>query len=88
MLEACYVQKKGSSLDSSTVVQKTDWEIYIIQLANEITKEQTPQRLLAARYVKKRKTFRVFFIFVVLQYVIVLSMCFCLLKSIMCFIRC
>lgn len=51
MLEACYVQKKGNTLDSSTIVQKTDWEIYIIQLGNEITKEQTPQRLLAARYV-------------------------------------
>lgn len=57
MLEACYVQKRGSNLSgrqielqaSDTTVQKTDWEIYITQLASEITREQTPQRLMACR---------------------------------------
>ena len=30
-------------------IQRTDWELYIVQLAAEITREQSPQRLLAAR---------------------------------------
>lgn len=52
MVEACHVQKRGSEgLTATMPIQKTDWEIYIVQLAMEITKEQTPQRLLAARYV-------------------------------------
>jgi replication factor C subunit 3/5 len=48
MLEACYVQKRGA-LTKDQPVQKTDWELYINQLAVEITREQTPQRLMAAR---------------------------------------
>jgi replication factor C subunit 3/5 len=48
MLEACHVQNRGG-LAKEQPVQKTDWELYISQLAVEITKEQTPQRLLAAR---------------------------------------
>jgi replication factor C subunit 3/5 len=31
------------------LVPATDWELYIKQLAVDITREQTPQRLLAAR---------------------------------------
>lgn len=48
MLEACHVQKRDG-LTADQPVQKTDWELYIIQLAGEITAEQTPQRLMAAR---------------------------------------
>ena len=48
MLEACHVQHRdGFSKDQS--VLQTDWELYISQLAVEITREQTPQRVLAAR---------------------------------------
>jgi replication factor C subunit 3/5 len=49
MLEACCVQKRDGTLTDDTLVQKTDWELYIRQLAEEITREQSPQRLLAAR---------------------------------------
>ena len=56
MLEACYVQQRDVPSSSSnstsavlTSVQKTDWEIYITQMAHEITKEQSPQRLVATR---------------------------------------
>jgi replication factor C subunit 3/5 len=50
MLEACTVQHRGSSsLPPNAVVHKTDWELYIRQLAEEVTREQTPQRLQAAR---------------------------------------
>lgn len=52
MLEACYVQHRdanGGSLSKDQPVQKTDWELYIAQLAVEVTREQTPQRLMAAR---------------------------------------
>ena len=49
MLEASVVQHRGNGLDAQAVVQKPDWEIYITQLASEITREQTPQRLMAAR---------------------------------------
>jgi replication factor C subunit 3/5 len=48
MLEACHVQKRDG-LTKDQPVQKTDWELYIRQLASEITREQTPQRLIAAR---------------------------------------
>jgi replication factor C subunit 3/5 len=48
MLEACHVQKRDG-LTKDQPVQKTDWEIYIAKLAMDITKEQTPQRLMAAR---------------------------------------
>lgn len=48
MLEACHVQHRDG-LSADQVVQKTDWELYIRQLAVEISREQTPQRLQAAR---------------------------------------
>jgi replication factor C subunit 3/5 len=48
MLEAATVQNRDG-LTKDQPVQKTDWELYIGQLASEITKEQTPQRLMAAR---------------------------------------
>lgn len=48
MFEACTVQQRdGLTKDQS--VQKTDWELYIAQLASEIVKEQTPQKLKVAR---------------------------------------
>jgi replication factor C subunit 3/5 len=49
MLEACHVQQRGGVLTKDLPVQKTDWELYIAQLATEIVKEQSPQRLSAAR---------------------------------------
>jgi replication factor C subunit 3/5 len=48
MLEACHVQNRDA-LRADQPVIKTDWEIYIAQLALDITREQSPQRLLAAR---------------------------------------
>jgi replication factor C subunit 3/5 len=48
MLEACHVQRRGG-LSKDQPVQKTDWEIYIKQIATDITKEQTPQRVVATR---------------------------------------
>ena len=48
MLEACHVQKRDG-LAADMPVPQTDWELYIKQLAQDITREQSPQRLLAAR---------------------------------------
>jgi len=51
-LESCHVQQRsthGSVLSASQPVPTTDWELYIAQLATEITREQSPQRLIAAR---------------------------------------
>lgn len=48
MLEACHVQQRDQ-LKPDMPVQKTDWELYIRQLAIDVTKEQTPQRLQASR---------------------------------------
>lgn len=48
MLESCHVEQ-GRILKAHHPIQKTDWEMYIAQLASDITKEQSPQRLLAAR---------------------------------------
>jgi len=48
MLEAAHVQQRNG-FTADQMVQKTDWELYIRQLAIDITKEQTPQRLMAAR---------------------------------------
>ena len=48
MLEACHVQKRDG-LTADQPVQKTDWELYIAQLAQDISKEQSPQKLMAAR---------------------------------------
>ena len=52
MLEATLLVHPGQNNEidsSSTSVLKTDWEIYIHQLAVDISKEQSPQRLMAAR---------------------------------------
>uniref|UniRef100_A0A7S4N9D6 AAA+ ATPase domain-containing protein n=1 Tax=Odontella aurita TaxID=265563 RepID=A0A7S4N9D6_9STRA len=52
MLESCHVQRRelgGNGMTADQPVQKTDWELYISQLATEVTREQSPQRLLAAR---------------------------------------
>jgi len=53
MLEACHVQHRdsgsGGSLSKDQQVQKTDWELYISQIAVDITREQSPQRLMATR---------------------------------------
>jgi replication factor C subunit 3/5 len=48
MLEACHVQQRDG-LSKDQPVQKTDWELYIRQIAIDITKEQTPQRLMSTR---------------------------------------
>lgn len=48
MLEACHVQERDN-LTKDMPVQKTDWELYIRQLAIDVTREQSPQRLMAAR---------------------------------------
>ena len=48
MLEACHVQRRDG-LVKDQPVQKTDWELYIAQIAVDITREQTPQRLVATR---------------------------------------
>lgn len=49
MLETSRVNAGSKVLNYEQGVQKTDWELYITQLASEITKEQSPQRLMAAR---------------------------------------
>ena len=49
MLETSRVNAGSKILKYEQGVQKTDWELYITQLAAEITKEQSPQRLMAAR---------------------------------------
>lgn len=48
MLEACHVQRRDG-LKADMLVPATDWELYIKQLAVDITREQTPQRLVSAR---------------------------------------
>jgi len=48
MLEACHVQQRDG-LTADMAPQTTDWELYIRQLALDVTREQTPQRLAAAR---------------------------------------
>ena len=49
MLEAAKVQVGGSELKADQLLPTTDWELYIHQLAIDITKEQSPQKLMAAR---------------------------------------
>ncbi|KAL7457403.1 hypothetical protein ACHAWC_008952 [Mediolabrus comicus] len=52
MLESCRVTSRDespNSLKADQPVPHTDWEKYISQLAKEIVKEQSPQRLMAAR---------------------------------------
>jgi replication factor C subunit 3/5 len=50
MLEAARVQAGGDgTLLPNQPLPTTDWELYIRQLAVDITREQSPQRLMAAR---------------------------------------
>lgn len=48
MLETAYVQH-GGQLEATSEVQATDWELYVRQIATEITQEQSPQKLIATR---------------------------------------
>ena len=48
MMEACHVRDDFQG-NPATAVIETDWELYIKQLAQDITREQTPMRLRAAR---------------------------------------
>jgi len=49
MLEAAKVQAGGNEIPDDQLIPTPDWEIYIRQLANDITKEQSPQTLMMAR---------------------------------------
>lgn len=49
MLEAAKVQAAGRALSDQQEIPATDWELYIRQLAFDISSEQSPQRLMAAR---------------------------------------
>lgn len=50
MLEAARVQSSGSAaIPENLCLPTADWEVYIRQLANDITKEQSPQTLMIAR---------------------------------------
>ncbi|CAJ1940430.1 unnamed protein product [Cylindrotheca closterium] len=49
MLEAAKVQAGGNQLGADQILPSTDWELYISQLAQDITNEQSPSRLMAAR---------------------------------------
>lgn len=52
MFESCHVQNRdpaGGGLKPDTPVLQTDWEVYIKQLAADVTRHQNPQQLLAAR---------------------------------------
>ena len=50
MLEAAKVQSSGNdAIPEDQYLPTADWEVYIRQLANDITKEQSPQTLMVAR---------------------------------------
>lgn len=49
MLEAAKVQAAGRALSDQQLLPSMDWELYIRQLATDITTEQSPQKLMAAR---------------------------------------
>ena len=50
MLEAAKVQAAGNgAIPENQYLPSADWEVYIRQLATDITKEQSPQTLMAAR---------------------------------------
>mmetsp|Transcript_33469 Transcript_33469/g.50487 ORF Transcript_33469/g.50487 Transcript_33469/m.50487 type:complete len:356 (-) Transcript_33469:703-1770(-) len=49
MFEALHVQHRHEGLTEDVPIQTTDWQMYIHQLAADITKEQSPQKLLAVR---------------------------------------
>lgn len=47
MLEAQKV--KEYPFTSTQHIERTDWEVFIVQIAKEIAEEQTPKRLLIVR---------------------------------------
>ncbi len=49
MLEAAKVQAGGSNIPEDQALPTTDWELYVRQLASDITSEQSPRMLLTAR---------------------------------------
>jgi replication factor C subunit 3/5 len=49
MLEAAKVQAGGNVIGERQLLPTPDWELYIRQLAKDVTKEQSPQTLMAAR---------------------------------------
>lgn len=49
MFETSRVHAGSTVLKPDQSVQKTDWEVYVQNLAKEITKEQSPARLIATR---------------------------------------
>jgi replication factor C subunit 3/5 len=49
MLEAAKVQAGANAIGENQLLPTPDWELYIRQLAKDVTKEQSPQTLMAAR---------------------------------------
>lgn len=49
MLETSRVNAGSTALRDNQGIHKTDWEMFILQLARDITMEQSPQKLIAAR---------------------------------------
>jgi len=49
MFETSRVHAGSTVLKTDQGIQKTDWELYIINLAKDITKEQSPSKLMATR---------------------------------------
>lgn len=49
MLETSRVNAGSTVLRDNQGIHKTDWEIFILQLARDITMEQSPQKLISAR---------------------------------------
>lgn len=49
MLETSRVNAGSTVLRDNQGIHKTDWEMFILQLARDITMEQSPQKLIAAR---------------------------------------
>jgi replication factor C subunit 3/5 len=49
MLEAAKVQAGSNDIPENQVLPTTDWELYIRNLASEITSEQSPRMLMTAR---------------------------------------
>lgn len=49
MFETSRVHAGSTMLKADQSIQKTDWEIYIMKLAADITREQSPQKLIATR---------------------------------------
>ena len=46
MLETSRVNAGSTALRDNQGIHKTDWEMFILQLAREITMEQSPQKLI------------------------------------------